>query len=466
MTQGISGFRKIQIGKEDTPGTPVAATKRLLGTLTQKEALTLSQPSEEVGALTKVTRSIVAGKQAEMKFTADLTFEQILDILLMGVKGSVSAVPLYPESAQVFTSPATYTDYTDEVAGTGHLAADAMGTDDYIYIGYSGKFSRIAVVMTANVNSNASVLSAEYSKGSSVWGSLTITDGTASTGKTLAQSGAITFTAPTDWDTDTVNSIADTYWVRLKVSSALSATVDVDTVTLSIATYTWTFTPSLIASAAQESYTIEYGDNVQAYEAEFCMASAIEISGAPDEPLKLSVDLFGRQMTAATFTTELTMPTVESALFNKAKLYIDSAWASLGNTVKSASLIDFTLRIDTGLVPMKAADGTLYFSFVAEKARGVELDMTLYWNDTVSTTERAMWAAQTKRAVRIEVEGTELEHSRLKTLTFDLWGVYTDWETISEKDGASIVAVKFQSVGDIDNDHEYSIAVVNGEATV
>jgi hypothetical protein len=469
MTQGLTGFRKIQIGKESTPGTPVAATVQLLGALTMKEALALARPNEETGALTKATRSTVAGKQAELKFEGELTFEQFLYLLLMGVKGDVAATPVYPGSAMVFTSPATYTDYTDEVtddSSATHMPADALGTSDYIYIGRSTKFSRIVVDVGSNPNANASVLSAEYSKGSSVWGSLTITDGTTSGGATLAQDGAITWTNPSDWDTDDVDAETSLYWVRLKVSSALSATVDVDGIELSAAVYTWTFTPSLIAAAAQNAYTIEYGDNVQAYEVEYGMVSSIEVSGAPDEALKVTAEMFGRQMTACTFTTSLSFPTVEPALFNKGKLYIDSAWASIGNTQKSATLVDFTLRIDTGLAPLKAADGTLYFSIVAEKVRGVELDMTIHWNDTVATTERAAWAAQTKRALRLEFEGTTIENSDVKKLTFDLWGAYTDWETIADKDGASVVAVKFASIGDVTNNHEFSVAVVNGASTV
>jgi len=469
MTQGLTGFRKIQIGKEDTPGTPVAATVQLLGALTMKEAATLSRPAEETGALTKATRSIVTGKQTELKYEGELTFEQFLYLLLMGVKGDVTATPVYPDAAIMFTSPATYTDYTDEVSdgsSATHLPADAMGTDDYIYIGRATKFSRLTVDVGSNVNAEASVLSAEYSKGSSSWGSLTITDGTTDGGATLAKDGAITWTNPSDWDTDDVDAETGLYWVRLKVSSALSATVDIDGIELSAAVYTWTFTPSLIAASSPDAYTIEYGDNVQAYESEYCMVSSIEISGAPDEALKVTADMFGRQMTACTFTSDLTFPTVESVLFNKGKLYIDSAWASLGSTQKSATLVDFTLRIDTGIVPLKAADGTLYFSIVAEKVRGVELDMTLHWNDTVSLTERAAWAAQTKRALRLEFEGTTLENSDVKKLTIDLWGAYTDWETLTEKDGASVVAVKFASMGDVTNDHEFSVAIVNGASTV
>jgi len=470
MTQGLTGFRKIQIGKEDTPGTPVAATVQLLGALTMKEALALARPNEETGALTKATRSTVAGKQAELKFEGELTFEQFLYLLLMGVQGDVEATPLYPESAMNYEHGATaYTDYTDEVvdgSSATHMPADALDTDDYIYVGLSQKFSRIVVDMGSNVNAVASVLSAEYSKGSSSWETLTITDGTADGGATLAQDGAITFTAPSDWDVDDVDSETDLYWVRLAVSVQLSATVDIDEITLSAAVYTWTFTPSLIAAAGQNAYTIEYGDNVQAYEVEYGMVSSIEVSGAPDEALKVTAEMFGRQMTACTFTTDLTFPTVEPALFNRGKLYIDDAWASIGDTQKSATLVDFTLRFDTGLAPLKAADGNLYFSIVAEKVRGVELDMTIHWNDTVSTTERAAWAAQTKRALRLEFEGTTLENSYKKTLTFDLWGVYTDWETIADKDGASVVAVKFASIGDVENDHEFSVEVVNGASTV
>ena len=226
------------------------------------------------------------------------------------------------------------------------------------------------------------------------------------------------------------------------------------------AAYLWTFTPSLVASGAQNSFTIEYGDNLQAFEAEYCMVPSLSLSGSPNEALKLSAEIFGRQVSDASFTGALSLPTVEPALFNATKLYIDDTWAALGGNKMDATLLDFTLKIDTGLKPIVTADGNLYFSLHVEKPRGVELDMTLAFNTDVNT-ERAQWAAQGKRAFRLETIGSLIEGAYYKKLTVDIWGRYADWDTLGEKDGADVVAVKVASVGDIVNNHELSVAIIN-----
>lgn len=100
---------------------------------------------------------------------------------------------------------------------------------DYVYIGYPSRFNKLNVELAPNLNNLVSAtLSAEYYK-RGTWTSLSITDGTAVSGKTMAKSGAITFNAPSndDWSRVTIGDPAPVcYWIRLKVNATLSAQLE------------------------------------------------------------------------------------------------------------------------------------------------------------------------------------------------------------------------------------------------
>ena len=121
--------------------------------------------------------------------------------------------------------------YTDLTGGAGDDVEDDVDlsdvfvtvANDRLYIGHPSSFDGLQVAMLAALNANASVLTVKYS-GPGGWTSLTVTDGTASSGKTFAQSGRITWTQPSDWQRRTLNNSADAYyWVELSVSAALTA---------------------------------------------------------------------------------------------------------------------------------------------------------------------------------------------------------------------------------------------------
>jgi len=478
LTYGMRAFRKIQIGKEATRGTAVPATAKLIGTLGMKETPTIVRPEEDRGSLSKNYRSTLSSVLAEMAFEGDATFEQILYFLLMGVTNGIG---IHPESAQYYESTGpVWTSYLTEVTDDDlatHMPADGMtATVDYIYIGLANPFHLIRVTMGTAKNAIASVLSAEYSKGASVFGALTINDDTKVAGVTLAKSGGITFSPPSDWAVDTVNGIADKYWVRLKVSVTLSATVDVAEIDLikgvagvqqgATAAYLWTFSPNYTESNHQAGFTIEFGDNVDCWEAEFSLVKQLELSGAMREVVKLSADMFGRQLTETTFTGAITDPTELESIVAKPKFYLDDTGAGIGGTEKSAQLIDFTWRLPTGLVPIFAATGELCFATVSEQKRAAELEMTYAFSSDGIKTEYAKVRAQTKRFIRLSFEGTLIEGAYNKKLVLDGCFQYDDWDKLGEKDGMDIVAVKLVSVYDPDWTKEFEVAVTNKVVTL
>jgi hypothetical protein len=96
-----------------------------------------------------------------------------------------------------------------------------LQTSDSFYVGYHGRFSaRYFVIDTANTN--AATITVEYWNGST-WTAVTdLVDQTSLGGKTLAQSGFMSWENDSTWAKTTVASL-ELYWIRIKTSANLSS---------------------------------------------------------------------------------------------------------------------------------------------------------------------------------------------------------------------------------------------------
>jgi hypothetical protein len=113
-----------------------------------------------------------------------------------------------------YQSGPTWTDYTVESQSTLGTPFTLLGaTTDYGYFGHREKCNQLSFVLAALGTYGA--LLWEYSQGAGAWATLAVTDGTSG----LHQNGAVTFTPPTDWKQDTVNGIANKFWVRVSATS-------------------------------------------------------------------------------------------------------------------------------------------------------------------------------------------------------------------------------------------------------
>lgn len=84
---GIKALRKIQLGRESTAGTAVAATSIWRGLGGVDDQTEVVFPEEDIGVLSGTDRSYIAKKLAKVVFDAvPATFEQLLHILEAGVK--------------------------------------------------------------------------------------------------------------------------------------------------------------------------------------------------------------------------------------------------------------------------------------------------------------------------------------------------------------------------------------------
>ena len=122
---------------------------------------------------------------------------------------------------------------TASLASVGGTAvALVLQTTDSFYVGFHGKFSsRYISVNTAN--SVASVLSVTYWDGSAWTAVDDLVDQTAVGGKTLAQSGFISWINKDDWAKSAVTGVdadVELYWVKLTVSVNLHAATKINNV--------------------------------------------------------------------------------------------------------------------------------------------------------------------------------------------------------------------------------------------
>ncbi len=214
--------------------------------------------------------------------------------------------------------------------------------------------------------------------------------------------------------------------------------------------FDWDHTPALTsASNAQDSFTVEMGDNVQAYEANYLLGKKLTISGAMgnNEPVKASVETFGQKLVPSTFTSAIAIPSIETMIANLTKLYINSSWATKGTTQVTGLLIDYSLEILTGLVPRHHGNG---LSFDSHKEGPIDamLKLTLEGDAAVDAYYDGCYPTpgtpKTKYAIELDIPGSG--HNVLKVA---LWGEFEEIIPLgSEKDGNNLYSALFHGLYD------------------
>ncbi len=105
-----------------------------------------------------------------------------------------------------------------------------LSSDDELLICGNQPFNKITVNMGTTVNAVAATLAGTIWDGNT-WTSVTLTDGTASGGATLAQDGDITFTIPYSWKARTLES-TNGYWLKLVPSANLTNDIQIFSIKL------------------------------------------------------------------------------------------------------------------------------------------------------------------------------------------------------------------------------------------
>jgi hypothetical protein len=189
--------------------------------------------------------------------------------------------------------------------------------------------------------------------------------------------------------------------------------------------YKWTFTPSLTASNALDSATIEYGDNFEAYKVQYVTGKRLTLSGAmgQDQTVKASLECFGDQIQVHAFTGALTKPATTQINANLSKLYVDALWANKGTTLKAAVLNDWSVEFLNGCTPGYHGN-SLVMDSVRESYLDFLLTLTLERSALTQTLMTAFNAnPQTPMAFAIKVPGPAIGSGGTHLLDLSFWGV-------------------------------------------
>lgn len=244
--------------------------------------------------------------------------------------------------------------------------------------------------------------------------------------------------------------------------------------TLQPLAHLWTFQPGLTTANTPDiangidTFTMEYGDNIQAYEAEYCFTRTLEFTGAPNEPVTMTQEITGRQITETTFTGALSTVSTQYFPAGLVKFYIDANYAAIGGTQMIGMLRGWTWKLETNFTARYASDGSLIFSGVSEDWKMVELELIYYRDDTNSEAEKAKYDARTTSYMRIQLNGaTEIDASQSNPpyVNFDMAVRYTEWPEPDDEDGAVTISVTAESVYDSTAAKEFEVSVLTDLAS-
>lgn len=230
-----------------------------------------------------------------------------------------------------------------------------------------------------------------------------------------------------------------------------------------------TYTGETTAANTTATYTLEGGDNQQAYEMEHAFAKSWTLSGAGANSLQLSGDWYGRQIQKATFTSSLSLPSVDEINFGEGKLYIDGVSGTMGATQVTNTWLDFSLKYTSGLQERFTGNGNKYFGTVEHVGPEITLDLTLE-HDTNAVSLFDAFQSETPYQIRMLFEGPALTTAGTtyskKTLRIDLVGKVEKWGTPKDDNGVSTIPVTFRAAYDGTCAKFFEMVVVNQLASL
>jgi ribosomal protein L31 len=197
------------------------------------------------------------------------------------------------------------------------------------------------------------------------------------------------------------------------------------------------------------------------------MARRLVISGrlGADEPVKLEMECFGKQVTPTTFTAALALPTVEPIIANNTKIFIDTTWAGLGGTQKTDLLREFSIEIMSGLHP-KFHGGAKTMTAHGEGYFDIMGTFTFEGNANADTLFDA-FQAETPYAIRLSNDGSQIGAGTNHSLSIDMWGSFEEVIPLgSESEGNNLHTAIFHGYYDTTGSAMFDVDVTTDQNTI
>jgi len=231
--------------------------------------------------------------------------------------------------------------------------------------------------------------------------------------------------------------------------------------------YLWTFTPTSESADNPDTFTVEWGDDVQVWETEYCFGTGLSVSGAMNEALALSMPMVGRQHSTSSFTN-LSDRTVESILMNKTVLKMDDVGGTLGDTAVSSAIVGFNWDLPEHFYPYFTGEGNEYFTAHAEKKVKPTLNLDVIMTSAVATIITTKYQAETNQLVRLESNGTLITSGGSLTNMLRLDGAYRimNVSELQKDEGLTRVAISLAAEYDSTYAKMFEVAGRNSISTL
>lgn len=181
----------------------------------------------------------------------------------------------------------------------------------------------------------------------------------------------------------------------------------------------WTFTPSVTADPAIDTYTLEFASkdgasNELSFESPYTFCTGFSISAGEDGLPELTMNFVGRAPSETATTGALTKPAITHAANIQWKVYLDTTWAGLGGTQITGQVKSFTFTFGDFVRAERYHDGrvTLDFSnyeFNAGRLGDITMEVVIDPNSGFVPDEDAPKSAGTLRFVRLELLGAAFD---------------------------------------------------------
>jgi len=256
------------------------------------------------------------------------------------------------------------------------------------------------------------------------------------------------------------------YWLLGGVAGNVTPTADSGTPTPA---QTWVFehnqnAPDPITPAGVATY--EFGDDTLCEEMEYGLVRNFEFFWGVQERTKLTVNLFGRQLSPSAFTV-LASPQrdVEGVAGQAWKVFLDDVGGTIGTTEYPGCLRGGTFSSGDLWLPFHCANGQLYFkTHIRPKLKPqVKLKVAV---DSSLAAYRAKFRAKTRQLVRLENTGSEIHAGATpasKKITLDMAGVITGISAIGSAVEEQVYTEELTLMGAYDPTwgHMWKTTVVN-----
>jgi hypothetical protein len=231
--------------------------------------------------------------------------------------------------------------------------------------------------------------------------------------------------------------------------------------------FIWTFAAPQTAAENLDSFTLEVGDNVQAYEIPYVMVRSMTITGdCISGEVHVSADCFGQFVSQTTITGAIAVPSVEMCIGKLSRIWVDNTWAGLGGTEITNCLVNWSVTLNGGAHPKFWGSANRWYTGHEQGAVTGEATFTFERNAAVAAEEllfrpAAGGVARTTRFVELVLGGVS------SSMTLDMAGQWTSWSSLgSEEEGNSLDVATLTFGYDITGTQGFQAVVTTNVASI